>query len=257
MEPLTCLPEDLTGVWTTLSWSVFRLLINPLVILPPLLLLIGVPWLLPRLRWKRQISGLGAVLLLSYVIASSPTITAIGNKLLVGFLPQDSGARADAIVVLGRGGKFRFGRVEVAADLWRAQRAPLVFASGRGDADKISQMLREKGLPDSAVQGEECSRTTEENARYTVTLLKPRGVHRILLITDPPHMLRSLLTFRSFGFEVIPHTSPMPRRIDRAERAALVFREFCGIVSYGLRGRFAPRSLPHQDVAQQPAALSS
>jgi len=249
LESVVCDLGTETRSWTSLSWLVFHVLIQPGLVIPPLLALIGVPWLIKPLPWKRQFSGFGVVLLLAYLLASSPTLSAVGNQLLVRFLPADSGATADAIVVLGRGAPLRPERVEIAASLWQAKRAPVVFASGRGDADEIHQQLEARGLPDQSVDGEECSRTTEENARYTAAFLESRGVQRILLVTDPPHMLRSLLTFRSFGFEVIPHPSPLPQQINSREKTFLVFREFLGIVSYGIRGRFAPRQIPAVEVA--------
>jgi uncharacterized SAM-binding protein YcdF (DUF218 family) len=172
----------------------------------------------------------------------------IGNRILVAFLPSDAGTTADAIVVLGRGGELRPERVDVSAQLWDARRAPLIFASGSGDAQEIADMLAQKGIPAGAIDGEPCSRTTEENARFTAALLQPKNVHRILLVTDPPHMLRSLLTFRSLGFDVTPHTNPLPNRLDTRKKAYLVFREYLGIVGYGLRGRFLPREPSEADL---------
>jgi len=65
-----------------------------------------------------------------------------------------------------------------------------------------------------------------------------QGVKRILLITDPYHMLRSLLTFRHLGFKVIPHFSPIPPDLSPKDKALMVFYEYLALVSYGLKGRF-------------------
>jgi len=54
-------------------------------------------------------------------------------------------------------------------------------------------------------------------------------------------MLRSLLTFRSLGFDVIPHANPLPPTLDGKKTGSLVFREYVGLISYGLWGRFLPR----------------
>jgi uncharacterized SAM-binding protein YcdF (DUF218 family) len=178
----------------------------------------------------------------------------IGNRVLVSFLPSDSGATAEAIVVLGRGTAMRRERVDVSTQLWEAQRAPLIFASGWGDAQQIASMLEQKGIPGDAIDGEPCSRTTEENARFTAAILQPKNIHRILLVTDPPHMLRSLLTFRSLGFEVMPHSNPLPNHLNTKTKAFLVFREYLGIVGYGLRGRFLPREPSAADLS--PAAIA-
>jgi hypothetical protein len=52
-------------------------------------------------------------------------------------------------------------------------------------------------------------------------------------------MLRSFLTFRSFGFDVVPVPSSGLRYLDRTDRTRMVLREYLGLVSYGLLGRFS------------------
>ena len=196
-----------------------------------------------------MLSSLGTVLLLVYFFAQLPLTIAVATKGLVNSLPKDPGVSADAIVVLGRGNSFRNSRVEVAAQLWRAHRAPLIFASGEGDGSQITQLLEAEGIPKQALEHENCSRTTEENAQFTAAILAPQGVTRVVLVTDPPHMLRSLLTFRSLGFTVIPHASPLPH-LAPAEKSMVVFYEYIGLVSYGVKGRFLPQDVTGVKKAQ-------
>lgn len=249
LDPTLCLHKPLTNAWTNLSWQVFDWLTTPVLVIPPLVLIIVLPWLFRRLRWRQQISGLGTALLVSYLLTLSPTVIKIGGRALITFLPSDGGTTADAIVILGRGTEMRPERVKVAAQLWEDHRAPLLFASGWGDAQEIARMLEQKGIPAAAIEGEPCSRTTEENARFTAAILQPKNVHHILLVTDPPHMLRSFLTFRSLGFDVTPHTNPLPNHLNARKKAYLVFREYLGIVGYGLRGRFLPREPSAADLS--------
>lgn len=227
--------------WASLSWTVFGWLTNPALMLPPIVLLIIVPILVRPLYRHRWLSGMGVFFLVGYLLIGSPIGISLGSRMLTSFLPLDSGATADAIVVLGRGSELRSGRVDVAAQLWQDERAPRVFVSGWGDAPPMMQQLERKGLPHNVVDGEPCSRTTEENAQFTAALLKPDGIHRIILVTDPPHMLRSLLTFHSYGFDVIPHISPLSNQLSYHKQGFLVFREYIGLASYGVLGRFAPR----------------
>jgi hypothetical protein len=51
-------------------------------------------------------------------------------------------------------------------------------------------------------------------------------------------MLRSLLTFKSTGFDVAPFASPLPPELGYREQAALIFREYGGLLAYLLQGRF-------------------
>jgi uncharacterized SAM-binding protein YcdF (DUF218 family) len=233
--------------WLGLKATFAQWLTTPVVIVLPLLFLVLLPWIIPRLRWKRVISGVGALLLVLYFSATFPLTLAVAKKGLVAFIPPDSGTAVDAIVVLGRGKPFRKSRVEVAAELWQARRAPLIFASGVGDGLEIVEQLKEKGIPDSALNEEHCSETTRENALLTASELQPQGIKRILLVTDPPHMLRSLLTFQSMGFEVTPHASPVPSELSSSKTALLLFSEYMGLFSYGIQGRF----LPQDEVAKK------
>ena len=241
LDPALCARP--TSQWLGMKSLISNWLMTPTLVILPLVALILIPWLITRLRWKRQLSGLGTILLVAYFIATFPLTVAVANKGLVAFVPNDPGITADAIVILGRGESLRESRVEVAADLWKAQRAPQIFASGRGDGEKIVEMLRADGIPATALDQESCSQTTEENALFTASMLKPQGIKRILLVTDPPHMLRSLLTFRAQGFRAFPHPSPLPTNLAGNRKALIVFYEYAGLVSYGLKGYIAPASV--------------
>lgn len=192
----------------------------------------------PRLlRWHRRLTWGGIALTVIGLLATSPPGVTLATQALVSSVPMTSDHTADAIVVLGRGPKLRADRVEVAFNLWRQEQAPRIFLSGWGDAWLMMTQLRERGVAEQALGGEECSMTTEENGRFTASILRPQGVQKILLVTDPPHMLRSLLTFKQFGFEVFPSATPMSPELSYREKAAIAFREYGGLISYVLQGR--------------------
>jgi len=107
LDPTLCAQRSLTNSWTSLAWQLFHWLTMPALVIPPLVLLIVLPWLFRRLRWRRRISGLGTVLLVAYLLALSPTMLKIGSRALITFLPSDAGQTADAIVILGRGKEMR------------------------------------------------------------------------------------------------------------------------------------------------------
>lgn len=242
LDPTLCVGDRLTDLWVAHAWRLFTTLSRPNLLLPILLTLAIAPWIVRSLRRLRWASWISWLILAVYLLVNTSSFVNLGNRSLVYFLPNDTGEPVDAIVILGRGGELRPQRVEAAVDLWQRDRAPLIFASGRGDGQEIVEALEQQGIPQAAVDGESCSRTTEENAQYTASLLKPQGVHKILLITDPPHMLRSLLTFRSFGFRVIPHPSAIPTSVDEGRLRFLLVREWIGLFGYGLRGRYFPRT---------------
>jgi uncharacterized SAM-binding protein YcdF (DUF218 family) len=247
--------------WVSFTWLISNRLTQPLPLSVRIalltLLVLMVVWLvwllrqpsqrkrmrlwLRRFHWNRQRTRVVVLLTLACLLVTSPPGLALATQALTSQIPADSGAKADAIVVLGRGRRLMYDRADVTAALWRAKRAPRLFVSGRGDAKRIARQLLEMGIPSDAIEGENCSLTTEENAQFTADLLMPKGVKQIILVTDMPHMLRSSLTFQSLGFEVIAHPNDVPSNLGYRESMELVVREYGGILSYILRGRFHER----------------
>lgn len=263
LDPAMCTAESIS-LWTRSTSNLFGLLLRPQWIAPLLAVWIILPWLLNLKQRKWLISGTGVLMLTIYLLLGSSLTIDLGERFLARSLPPDSGQSAQAIVILGRGTELRPQRVETAIALWQAQKdqsdgkAPLLFASGIGDAIEIAEMLEAKGIPKSAIDGEPCSRTTEENAQFTASLLQPRGINRIVLVTDLPHLRRSWLTFRSLGFEVIPHASPLSPELSERKTALLVIRECLGFVTYSLLGRYEPRTVTETPIAiESPVQFSA
>lgn len=218
-----------------------------------LLTLIGIAWLASSRRWRRRFVQPFAIVVFAYLIATTPFAIGLATWGLTFSLPPDDGKTVDAIVVLGRGWELRNRRVELVEELWQAKRSPKVFVSGMLDAQPIVEFLQSDRIPGSALSGESCSQTTEENALYTAAILRPQGIKTILLITDPAHMLRSVLMFRSFGFVVTPYLSPLPPQWSPRDRLVQLGREYLAFAKYALTGRFKPR--PASVVEQPPAAI--
>ena len=129
----------------------------------------------------------------------------------------DTGGHADAVVVLGASywepcglTSSAWQRTAEGVRQWRAGRAPrLVFTGGathesRGVAvaERMADLAVQLGVPREAILTESASRTTHENAQLTDALLRPRGLRRLVLVTDSIHMSRAESTFRSVGFEI-------------------------------------------------------
>ncbi len=205
-----------------------------------LLTLIGILWITSPRRWRRVIQPL-FLMVLTAVLITSPVMVKLGTVGLTAPLPADPGETADAIVVLGRGDELRNRRIELTHALWLAKRAPQVFASGMMDAQPIVERLKAMGIPGAKLKGEGCSRDTEENALYTAAILYPQGVRKIILLTDPHHMLRSVFLFRSVGFTVFPQLSPLPPQWETFQRLKFMAREYAGLIKQGVTGKFQPR----------------
>ena len=237
--------RTLTKLPLAIPWWQFEWLKPLLPVVGLLLVVSGLFWIIQNKKWRRWLTSPRGILLLFAFTASLPLMFVAADKALVAFLPRDSGVTADAIVLLGRGGgEFYEDRVNLAVELWQAKRAPMIFTSGNKDAPSMIEQLEEKGIPKRSLDGENCSLTTAENAVFSAAVLQPRGIGRIILITDEPHMLRSLLVYRALGFTVIPHTTPIPSYLDFKQSGFLTLREYMGLIGYGFRGLFLPQSSP-------------
>jgi uncharacterized SAM-binding protein YcdF (DUF218 family) len=145
---------------------------------------------------------------------------------------------ADAIVVLGAaqyGGRpspVLRSRLDHALGLWKASQAPVVvLTGGRGPGDLISEAaagrryLVRRGVPNSAILLESNGRTSLASVRSAAALLHGDSLMarraamagasdrpRVLLVSDPFHMLRLAVLARLHGLTPLPsptRTSPI------------------------------------------------
>jgi uncharacterized SAM-binding protein YcdF (DUF218 family) len=130
---------------------------------------------------------------------------------------------ADAVVVLGgeltaegRLGPSSLRRLVHGIVLHRAKLAPLLVLSGQtrrhggSEPEVRAQLARDLGVAPEAIVLVPGANTTREEAARTAAELRPRGVHRILLVTDPLHLARARGVFSRAGLEVLAAPAPDP-----------------------------------------------
>ena len=127
----------------------------------------------------------------------------------------DSGkVKGDVMVVLGGGYRERAKR---AAELFREGAAPRVIISGLGDCEMNRIYLRTNGVPDRVIRLEPKSRTTQENALFTIAMLRseravvsarPPERQRVILVTTWYHSRRALKTFQHYAPEMEFYSRP-------------------------------------------------
>ncbi len=121
---------------------------------------------------------------------------------------------ADAIVVLGGGSGERPTR---AAELFRSGAAPKIIVSGAGDAAGNRLLLMNRGVPSSAIELEPNSKTTRQNAEFSMPLLRAAGAKRVILVTSWYHSRRALNCFRHYGAGLEFYSSPSYYGFERAD----------------------------------------
>jgi uncharacterized SAM-binding protein YcdF (DUF218 family) len=139
------------------------------------------------------------LLVLVGVLARQPLLTAAGDVLVV----RDDLQPSDAIVVLAGNSPFRARHAET---LYRAGLAPHVIISNEPLSSHGVQTtwleLRQAGLVHLAIPDEaivpipEISDSTYEEATHSREIMLAHGWRSAILVTDPFHMRRAVLTFR-------------------------------------------------------------
>ncbi len=189
---------------------------------------------------------LGRILSRLFVLAVSGWVALVAAILI--WSARNSTESADAIVVLGaaqysgRPSPVLRARLDHALSLWSAKRAPrIVFTGGRREGDLISEAAAgrrfalRRGVPAKAVLLEGSGRTSLASVHGAAVLLKTRGDSvkvpmadrpRVLLVSDPFHMLRLDVLARLHGLTPLPsptRTSPISAK--RAIALEYILRE--------------------------------
>jgi len=152
------------------------------------------------------------------------------------FLCIDSGpVKADVIVVLGGG----HDRPERAAELFREHVAGRVIVSGLGDTATNRIILVRDGVPANAIQLEPKSRTTKENAQFTIAMLRTQQVHSVIIVTSWYHSRRALDCFEHYGPGIKFYSRPSMFSFERKDWTRSfgrrVYLEYVKLAGYCLR----------------------
>jgi len=146
-------------------------------------------------------------------------------------------------------------RIDRAEALYLAGRAPRILLSGSALEGKVSEaqimarLLRQRGIPDSALILENDSRNTYENARFSDIMMRSQKLKSALLVTSALHMPRALASLEKRGVQVtaaggapqivLPVNNtpdlwwPHMRSLDASRT---IIKEYLGLFGYWVRG---------------------
>jgi uncharacterized SAM-binding protein YcdF (DUF218 family) len=153
---------------------------------------------------------------------------ALANPILCLEKPR---ASADFIIVLG-GDTLRAAK---ALELFKAGIAPNIIVTGEGEAQELTGALLRGGVPRQNIFLEENSRNTEENALFTVRILRQKEAASAILVTSWFHTRRALACFRHFGPEINfgAFAARHPERM--SVRFTHVYQEYAKTAWYSVR----------------------
>ncbi|MEI6078477.1 MAG: YdcF family protein [Verrucomicrobiota bacterium] len=153
------------------------------------------------MKYRQKVLRISVVLLVALLVALAVAYACPEQVLTV-----DSGAvRAQVMVVLGGAPTERPQR---AAELFKAGEAPLVICSGFGDAELSRAVLLKAGVPAVDILLEPDSRTTQENAKFTIALLRARHLTNAIIVTSWYHSRRARACFEHYAPEIQFYSRP-------------------------------------------------
>ena len=176
---------------------------------------------------------LGAVVLAALAIV---TLTPVSRRLAAGYAERPQLAPAEAVVSLGGGlarGALADPSLRRALEGIRLQRlglAPLILFTGEPSEPELrAQLAQNLGVPPDAILTATVN-TTHEEARAAATLLRPRGVRSVLLVSGSIHLTRARGAFEHEGFTVLAAPSDSRGAVssvaaERLLRTRLLVRE--------------------------------
>jgi uncharacterized SAM-binding protein YcdF (DUF218 family) len=205
----------------------------------------------PRGRFR---FGILVGALLAFALVGALNWQPVVERLSMPLLRPNTTGDAQAIVVLGGGidrkcspGFAVLRRTLLGVRLYKHRRAPLLAFSGGMDGSScpeatiMASIAHDMGVPEGAMALEKSSGNTWENATMTSRMLLPRGIRKILLVTDAVHMRRAEACFRSVGFEVGRVSVPIFRRARFNPDLLLeVVHEYLGWWYYRYKGYIKP-----------------
>ncbi len=173
-------------------------------------------------RWRRKLLMARACWVLAlaiFLLASNPRFAALSIRSLEKQHPPvaiDQLQKHDVILVLGGGlrlPKYPAKTVQLgsgsdrywhAAQLFRQGKANSILLTGgnvykqdgvKGEAHYAAEILRDWGLPASAILIEDKSRTTQQNFLNSLSMLLEEKANSVILVTSAYHMPRALQDF--------------------------------------------------------------
>ncbi|HET7271194.1 MAG TPA: YdcF family protein [Rubrobacter sp.] len=171
--------------------------------------------------------------------------------------PEDGGGRPRVAVVLGaqvlhggRPSRTLEARTRHAGELYARDGADLLIPTGGegehppSEAEIMSRILRQMGVPEAAILREDTAKSTWESALRLAEIARNRGVGEVLVVTDPLHCVRTVASFGRAGLLASAepvYSSPMWRK--KWSRRGQFVRESGALVWYRIRHGVGARSL--------------
>jgi uncharacterized SAM-binding protein YcdF (DUF218 family) len=164
---------------------------------------------------------------------------------------RDDSRTADAIVVLGAAqyngvpSPLFQRRLDHAIQLYRDGIAPVLIVTGgklpldiTTEAQTAATYAIKQGVPKAAILAEDRGMNTLESLRSVRSILHDHGLHSAVIVSNRPHMLRSLRMASDLGIEAYgsPTTTTSPAESSLGVEVEDTIHEIGGLGLYFLTG---------------------
>jgi uncharacterized SAM-binding protein YcdF (DUF218 family) len=213
---------------------------------------------------------LGLCLAVMLVIAGAAGLAFLAYR-IVRYATRSADGTADAAIVLGAAEwngdpspVFRE-RIQHGVELYLSGRVShLIFTGGYGDGSEVSESAVGRdlavglGVDPEHVFIEEFSRSTQGNLVWAAEIVRAQGFRRVLIVSDPLHMHRSVAMARRLGLDADTSPTPSTRFRSPKSRRRFLHSELKSYVGYWLRGRrYRPREPQPPSAGEETAAVGA
>ena len=155
---------------------------------------------------------------------------------------------ADAAIVMGaavwgsRPSPVFAERIKHSVNLYRVGRVEaIIFTGGLGQGDHLTEAEAAqvyaiaRGVHAEDIYVETVSTITYENIEQAARIVEQQGFSRVLMVSDPLHMKRSVTTARDLGLDAHPSPTPTTRYKSWWSKSGFLVRETGLYASYVVR----------------------
>ena len=152
---------------------------------------------------------------------------------------------ADAAIVLGaavwgsRPSPVFAERIQHGIHLYHEGRVrALIFTGGLGQGDELTEaeagraFALARGVPAEDIWIETVSTVTAENVAQAARIVEEVGFSRVLMVSDPLHMKRSVILARDLGLDAYPSPTPTSRYRSWWSKSGFLVRETFWYAAY-------------------------
>jgi len=192
---------------------------------------------------RRLLIGLGVVVLI-------PVLVALGFGLSVlRYAAMSDDGPADAAIVLGAAVRTTgpspvyVERINHAVELYRAGAVKyIIMTGGKGLGERVTEADAGRdqaiaaGVPPDAILTETLSRDTKENLENVRPIVAAHNIDRVLIVSDPLHMMRAMQIASDAGLDAAPSPTPTTRYRTLVSQIPMLIKETYFNLHYRILG---------------------